>query len=217
MPGEQAFKEGAVIYFEHDVSGDIFLIREGQVELTREVPGSAPRRMGVGEMVGLADALGGGNRIETARALADVVATVITVEELRGMLTANVQIGLKVMTSLCAELREIDEMIVTRMRVGSPEGHHVAEGLSMIADHFSKKGMIRAARYAYGRYLEENPNARDYCDAALALGALCERDGDIQIAMDIYEELLKHFPGEQRCQMAYDRVAKTVQNFGGRL
>lgn len=215
MPGEASFKEGAVVYFERDSSGEVYLLRSGQVELVREVPGSTSRRLGAGEMVGLADSLGGGNRIETARAISDTTATVIAIEELRNMLTSNVQIGLKVITSLCSELREIDEMIVLRMRGSATDMSHVTQGLLMIAEHFANKGMIRAARYSYGRYLEENPDSDDYCDVALQLAALCEKDGDAEIALNVYESLRERFGDEPRVEAARSRLAGIMENFAG--
>ena len=44
---DMAFKDGAVLFFEHDVAEKIYIMRSGQVELTREVRGGAaspPRR-----------------------------------------------------------------------------------------------------------------------------------------------------------------------------
>lgn len=206
------------MYFERDSAPDVYLIRSGEVELTREVAGIAPRRLRAGEMVGLADALGGGLRIETARAVRDTTATAIPVDDLRNMLSSNIQIGLKVITTLCAELREIDEVIVTRMRGHESSAPAMAgDGINMIADHFSKKGMVRAARYAYGRYLEVNPNASDYCDTAIQLGALCEREGDIEIAFDIYSRLRERFASEPRAEAAYRRLEGVMATFRGRL
>ncbi|MEK8023465.1 MAG: Crp/Fnr family transcriptional regulator [Candidatus Hydrogenedentota bacterium] len=217
MADDLLFQENAVIYFERDPSGSIFLIRAGKVELTYEIPGSAPRVLGPGEILGLADSLGEHARIETARAMTDVTASKISVEELRFMLTNNVQIGLKVVTSLCGELRMLDEMIVTRMRGGDTDAYGKGVGLKMIAEHFKQKGMNRAARYAYGKYLDTDPDPMDALDGALQLGSLCERDAEIQLAMEIYEMLAREFASDPRPKLALTRVRQVLDTFGDRI
>lgn len=217
MADDLLFQENAVIYFERDPSGSIFLIRQGRVELTYEIPGSVPRQLGPGEILGLADSLGPHTRIETARAMTDVTASKISVEELRFMLTNNVQIGLKVVTSLCAELRLLDEMIVNRMRGGDADGGGRADGLRMIADHFRGKSMTRAARYAYGKYLETNPDPEEALDAALQLAMMCERDAEIEVALELYETLGREYPSDERPKQAITRVKQVLDTFGDRL
>lgn len=217
MAEDVTFKEGAVIYFEKDEAGWIYILRNGLVELTRELADSLPRRIGSGEILGLADTLGGRERIETARAVTNVSAMRVDPDELRGMLTNNVAIGLKVVTSLCAELREIDEMIVRRMRGGETAAMGHGLGLRMIADHFRRKNMIRAARYAYGRYLETGPTGGDRLDAALHLAGLCERDGEVEVALEIYAGLYNEFPDDARPQAAYHRLKSVIDAFGNKL
>jgi CRP-like cAMP-binding protein len=214
---DAAFKEGAVVYFEKDESGWIYILRSGTVELTRELSDALPRRIGAGEILGLADTLGGHERIETARAITNVSATRVDADELRGMLTNNVQIGLKVVTSLCAELREIDEMIVKRMRGGSASSLSRGSGLRMIADHFRRKGMTRAARYAYGRFLETGPVGEERLEGALHLAGLCEKDGEVEIALQIYAGLVEEFPDDARPQASYHRLKSVMDAFGNRL
>jgi CRP-like cAMP-binding protein len=217
MPEEVAYKEGAVLYFENDVSGEIFIIRSGTVELTREVVGVLPRHANAGEIIGLSDSLGGGRRIESARAATNVSATRVSVEDLKGMLSNNVAIGLKVITSLCAELREIDEFIVRRMRGGIAQSFGHGVGLRMIADHFRRKGASRAARYAYGRYLECGPTGEDFLEGALNLANLCEKDGEIEAAMGLYEVHVRDYPDEPRAQSAYHRLKSVMETLGGKL
>ncbi len=217
MAEEVAFKEGAVIYFENDSSGPIYVIRGGRVELTREVVGCPPRSATSGEIVGLSDSLGGPGRIANARAVTNVSATKIEPDELRNMLTNNVAIGLKVITSLCAELREIDEMIVRRLRGGAAPSVETASGLRVIADHFRRKGMNRAARYAYGRYLETDPRGEEQLEAAIHLAGLCEKDGEIEVALQIYEGLVQAYPDDARAQAAYHRLKGVMDVFGDKL
>lgn len=215
MSEEVAFREGAVIYFENDASGVIFIIRSGRVELARDVADGGVKTLGPGEILGLSDTLGGPHRIGTARAVNNIAASAIGAEEFRRLVGTNVQIGLKVITSLCAELREIDEMIVKRMRGGLAQGLGRAVGLRMIADHFRRKGMTRAARYAYGRYLETNPVGEERLEAAIHLAGLCEKDGEIEVAQSIYSALMQEFPEDARAQASFHRLQNILDTVKG--
>lgn len=217
MPHEQKFKEGSVIYFENDPSGMIFILRSGGVEIVREISGGGSRNFGPGEIVGLSDSIAGSNRIGTARALGTVSATVLSADELKAMLTTNVEIGLKVITSLCAELRDIDELIVRRMRGGVSVNVEDRDGLRILAEHFREKGLVRAARYAYGRYLETNPDVASRLEASLQLAGLCEKDGEIEAALEIFKNLAGEFPDDPRPKAASERLQSVVDSFQGQL
>ncbi|RMH54142.1 MAG: hypothetical protein D6679_14175 [Candidatus Hydrogenedentota bacterium] len=211
---EEVYKEGAILYFENDPSGRIFIVRSGTVELSREAGDSSPRRIHPGELLGLSDSLGGKRRIGTARAVTNVSANVLDVAELEALLARNVEVALKVITSLCAELREIDEMIVRRMRGGMAGTMSRNAGLRMIADRFRRKNMIRAARYAYARFLETDPSGEERLEAALHLANLCEKDGEPEPALEIYKRLIQEFPEDPRPMGAYERLRGFLETLG---
>lgn len=217
MADEVVFKEGAVIYFEKDHPDNIYIIRQGILEQLMEVQGAAPKQLGAGEIVGLSDLFGGQSRISTVRAVTNVTATRIDADEFKGMLTNNTAVALKVITSLCAELREIDELIVRRLRGGSADFIGKSIGLRIIADFFRRKGMNRAARYAYGRYLETDPAGEERLESAMHLAGLCEKDGDIEIALQIYGRLVKEFPDDARALSAFNRLKGVMNVFGDKL
>lgn len=212
---DMAFKDGAVLFFEHDVAEKIYIMRSGRVELTREVRGGATRVVNAGEIIGMAETLGGSPRIASARAITSVTATAVNSDEFAGMLHTNVAVGLKLLTSLCAELREIDEVIVKEMRGGMAQSQGSGLGLRMIADHFRDKGMTRAARYAYGKFLESAPSGEQRLDAMLQLGSLCEKDGDAEVALQIYEAVSAEYPDDARPQTAYHRLKSVMDVFSG--
>ena len=217
MASPVSFKEGAVIYFENDPAGTVYIIQSGRVEIVREIQGGGSRQLGQGEILGLADSLGGTACIGTARATEAISATALDVKELKTMLTNNVEIGLKVITSLCSELREIDDLIVQRMRGGVSSVKGDIAGLRIVAEHFQAKGMIRAARYAFGRYLETNPSDDERLEAGLQLAALCEKDGEIEVALQIYSSLSEEFPNDPRPASASERLKGILESFEGSL
>lgn len=215
MPEDAVYKEGAVIYFERDPADRIFIIRSGMVELTRELGGVPARTIATGEILGLAETLSGHARIASARAVTAVSATAVTADEFRGILAGNFAIGQKLLTGLSSELRDIDEVIVKQMRGGMAQSMGHGVGLRMIADHFRAKGMNRAARYAYGQYLLDAPPGEDRLTATLNLAALCEKDGEHEIALQIYESLCAAHPEDPRPQTAYHRLRSVLEAFGG--
>lgn len=215
MPEEVAFAEGAVIYFENEPSGPVYILRSGRVDLARNVADSIPRQISPGEILGLAESVNASPRIGSARAVTNVTATAVEAEEFRSLLGNNVSIALKVVTSLCAELREIDELIVKRMRGGLISNLGRGQGLRMIADHFRRKNQTRAARYAYGRFLETGPKPEDRLEAALHLAMLCEKDGEIEVAHQIYGQLTQEFPDDARPQSAFNRLQEILNTMYG--
>ncbi len=215
MAEDVVFKEGAVLYFERDPAERIFIIRAGIVELQREVHGVAAQRVAAGEILGLAEVLNETPRIATARAISAVQATAVSADEFRSMLSTNFAIGQKLLTSLCSELRSIDEVIVKQMRGGMAQSLGRGVGLRMIADHFRRKGMNRAARYAYGQFLAETPSGEERLEAMLNLASLCEKDGEHEVALQIYESMVAENPEDPRPQAAYHRLKSVMDAFGG--
>lgn len=215
MAEDVVYKEGAVLYFEGDPAERIYIIRAGLIELTRDVGGVPPQKIAAGEILGLAETLSAHPRIATARAVTSVQAKAVTADEFRNMLSTNFAIGQKLLTALSAELREIDEVIVKQMRGGMAQSLGRGVGLRMIADHFRRKGMNRAARYAYGQFLVDAPPGEERLEAMLNLASLCEKDGEAQIALQIYEALVAEHPQDPRPQASYHRLKNVLEAFGG--
>ncbi len=210
MTGSVEFKQGAVIYFEGDPSGPLYILRSGRIALSRDAVGS-PRgtELGPGDLLGVAEALANHPRIATARAITDCVCLALLPTDLAMQIASNVDVGLKIVTSLSRELREIDDVIVRRLHLDEGGEDAQRRSLRAVGDHFAKLGMYRAARYAVGKYLEADPPDRaDYLETGLKLVGICESDGEVGVGADLAEFLAAEFPGDPRPTQAAERLRK---------
>lgn len=216
MTGAVEFKQGAVLYFEGDPSGPLYILRQGRVSLSRDAVGS-PRgtELGPGDLLGVAEALANHPRIATARAVTDCTCLALLPQDLAKQIATNVEVGLKIVTSLSKELREIDDVIVRRLHLDEGGEDALRRSLRAVGDHFAKQGMNRAARYAFGKYLETDPPDRaDFLETGLKLVGLCEADGEVAPAADMAAYLAVEFPADPRPNQHAERLAKIREVLG---
>lgn len=210
------FQAGAVIYFEGDPTGPLYIVRRGRVQLTREaVGGRNGTEFQAGDLFGVAEALSGAPRIATARALADVEALPLRPHDLARYIASNVEVGIKIVTSLSRELREIDDEIVRRLHLDESGADKLRFTLRAVGDHFARNENARAARYAYGRFLESDPpDPAEVLEVGMRLVGLCESDGDIKPAYELAQMLAEHFPYDRRTAEAVERLRKIAAVLG---
>lgn len=210
MTGIVEFKAGAVLYFEGDPSGPLYILRQGRVSLGREaVGGRAGHEIGPGDLFGVAEALAGSPRIATARALSDCVTLALLPADLAKQIAQNVEIGLKIVTSLSRELREIDDEIVRRLHLDEGGEDALRHTLRVIGDHFARQESNRAARYAFGKFIESDPpDPQDILETGLRLVTLCEEEGDVGPAADLALMLAENFPDDPRPPENAERLRK---------
>ena len=110
----RSFPKGARIFHEGDRSDACYVIRAGEVRVTREHPDGraiALATLGPGELVGELAMLDGGVRSASVETLSEVDMLAIAATDMRGLLERNAQITAKLVIALTRRLRETNERI----------------------------------------------------------------------------------------------------------
>ena len=110
----RSFPKGARVFHEGDTSDACYVIRAGEVRVTREHPDGraiALATLGPGELVGELAMIDGGVRSASVEALTDVDLLAVSATDMRGLLERNAQITAKLVVALTKRLRETNERI----------------------------------------------------------------------------------------------------------
>jgi CRP/FNR family transcriptional regulator len=110
----RSFPKGARVFHEGDTSDACYVIRAGEVRVTREHPDGraiALATLGPGELVGELAMIDGGVRSASVEALSDVDLLAVSANDMRGLLERNAQITAKLVVALTKRLRETNERI----------------------------------------------------------------------------------------------------------
>jgi CRP/FNR family transcriptional regulator, cyclic AMP receptor protein len=110
----RSFPKGARVFHEGDRSDACYVIREGEVRVTREHSDGraiALATLGPGELVGELAMLDGGVRSASVEALTDVELLAVAATDMKGLLERNAEITTKLVVALAQRLRETNERI----------------------------------------------------------------------------------------------------------
>lgn len=110
----RSFPKGARVFHEGDESDACYVIRSGDVRVTREHSDGraiALATLGPGELFGELAMLDGGVRSASIEALTDVELVALSAADMRGLLERNAQITAKLVVALTRRLRETNERI----------------------------------------------------------------------------------------------------------
>lgn len=110
----RSFPKGARVFHEGDESDACYVIRNGEVRITREHSDGraiALATLGPGELVGELAMLDGGVRSASLEALTDVELLALSATDMRGLLERNAQMTAKLVVALTRRLREANERI----------------------------------------------------------------------------------------------------------
>ncbi|MCB0866514.1 MAG: Crp/Fnr family transcriptional regulator [Solirubrobacterales bacterium] len=110
----RSFAKGERVFHEGDESDACYVIREGEVRVTREHSDGraiALATLGPGEIVGEMAMLDGGVRSASVEALSDVELLALSAADMRGLLERNAEITTKLVIALAHRLRETNERI----------------------------------------------------------------------------------------------------------
>jgi CRP/FNR family transcriptional regulator, cyclic AMP receptor protein len=110
----RSFPKGARIFHEGDQSDACYVIRAGEVRVTREHSDGraiALATLGPGELVGELAMLDGGVRSASVETLSEVDLLAVAAADMRGLLERNAQITAKLVIALTKRLRETNERI----------------------------------------------------------------------------------------------------------
>ena len=110
----RSFPKGARVFHEGDRSDACYVIREGEVRVTREHSDGraiALATLGPGELVGELAMLDGGVRSASVEALTDIELLAVSATDMKGLLERNAEITTKLVIALAQRLRETNERI----------------------------------------------------------------------------------------------------------
>lgn len=110
----RAYPKGARVFHEGDESDACYVIRSGEIRVTREHSDGraiALATLGPGELVGELAMLDGGARSASIEALTDVELIALSAADMRGLLERNAGITAKLVIALTRRLRETNERI----------------------------------------------------------------------------------------------------------
>jgi CRP/FNR family transcriptional regulator len=110
----RSFPKGARVFHEGDTSDACYVIRSGEVRVTREHPDGraiALATLGPGELVGELAMIDGGSRSASVEALTDVELLAVSAADMKSLLERNAGITAKLVVALTKRLRETNERI----------------------------------------------------------------------------------------------------------
>lgn len=108
------FPKGARVFHEGDESDACYVIRAGELRVTREHSDGraiALATLGPGELVGELAMIDGGVRSASLETLADAELLALSAGDMRGLLERNAQMTAKLVVALTRRLREANERI----------------------------------------------------------------------------------------------------------
>ncbi len=169
--GTETYKSGSFIFIEgQKESKNFYIIRSGKVQVTKEfqiVEEGAPPFLGPGDFFGVVSCMSGHPRIETARALTDVVLISILREQFGELIRRNAPVAMKIIRSFSKKLRFFDSEITRRTLKKSAEEN--PEFLFDIGEYYFNQKQYNKAAYAYQKFLKYCPNHPNESQAKMRL------------------------------------------------
>jgi len=110
----RSFPKGARVFHEGDESDACYIIRSGEVRVTREHSDGraiALATLGAGEIVGELAMLDGEVRSASVEALTDIELLAVAARDMRGLLERNPEITAKLVVALTRRVRETNERV----------------------------------------------------------------------------------------------------------
>jgi CRP-like cAMP-binding protein len=155
MPKAMQYTKGSIVYFSGDKDERIFILQKGILVLTStdiETKLPVTEQVKSGEFFGVKSALGHFPREETATALTDSVAVVLTVQEFEQIFSGNSQVIMKMLRVFSNQLRQV---------------HKKTESILNNITEDQQTGMIAVARSFYDD--EQYLSCCDVCTKFLSL------------------------------------------------
>ena len=155
MPQEKRYKQGSVIYFDHETGGEIYLLKAGRLDISFIEPQSNEKinkTLNQGEFFGLKSAIIGHSRDEIAQAITDCSTICFNVTEFEKFVALKVDLLKRLLQVLSSQLRNLG------FKVNNYLGNNVLNppnvGLFKIGEYYLNNRKFRQAIQVYERYIE---------------------------------------------------------------
>lgn len=156
MAAERKFKQGSIIYFDHEVSDSIFILKAGRVDLSYIQPESGEKitkEISQGEFFGLKSAIINHTRDEIAEAVTDAVTIEFKIPDFEAYVSKNVELMKRLLRVLSNQLRNLG------VKVNNYLGNNVLYpaniGIFKIGEYYLNNKQYKQAKQVYQRYIEQ--------------------------------------------------------------
>ncbi len=162
MPIARNYTGGSIVYFQGDTGNEVYVLQKGRVALISTAPESGEEikeEVKLGEFFGVKSSVGGYPREETAQVLGKTTVIVFKSEEFEQYCLKNTRLIMTMLRVFSRQLRDVHRAV--REILKADEARNTAAELLNTAESFYRNGNIDHAIYAFGKYLEYNPNGRN--------------------------------------------------------
>ncbi len=156
------YKAGAVVYFEGDKSGEIYVLKSGDLTLTYrgiETTSYMTERLSEGDFFGVKSSLARYKREETAQTASGGTVLVLTIQEFEDLAKKNSKLVLKMLKIFSTQLRRIGKQAASLISSSGEETPEPSLSLFKIGDYYLNDKKFDQALYAFHKYIECFPNA----------------------------------------------------------
>ena len=139
-----------------------FIIRSGQVRLSREVQIVAEEKgdtLGPGDFFGVVSTMSGNSHIETAMAVTDVTLISVQKEQFSQLIQGNAPIAMKIILQFSQRMRYLDEALtsITLKNKAEEDPSHIFN----VGEYYAKHNQYNQAFYAYQKYIKCCPKGEN--------------------------------------------------------
>lgn len=184
MAVERKFKQGSIIYFDHEIGETIYILKAGRVDLSYTQPETGEKitkEISQGEFFGLKSAIINHTRDEIAEAVTDAVTIEFHVPDFEAYVSKNVELMKRLLRVLSNQLRNLG--IKVNNYLGNNVLYPANIGIFKIGEYYLNNKKYKQAKQVYQRYIEQYPETNivqeakfriSICDEAISTGFLKE-------------------------------------------
>lgn len=152
------YKKGSIIYFEGDLSDEIFILKSGRIVLTTlivETGVEAHEELKAGEFFGVKSSLGHYPREETAQTAADASVLVMKPAQFEQLMSKNFRLVMKMLKVFSNQLRSVGKRV--RDILGDTDLKSPATELLKLGEYYYQHNKIEYAKFVYTKFLSLYP------------------------------------------------------------
>jgi CRP-like cAMP-binding protein len=153
------FKKDSYIVLEGKQNADrFFIIREGQVRISKEVEVVAEEGgniLGPGDFFAVVSTMSSHSHIETAQAVSDVTLISVQKDQYSALIQQNNAVAMKIILQFSQRMRYLDEALSTLALKNSTEVG--VSHLFNVGEYYANTAQYNHAYYVYSRYLKLCP------------------------------------------------------------
>ncbi len=159
MPGERRYNKGSIIYFENDMTREIYVLKFGRVDISFTEPQTGEkitRTLNQGEFFGLKSAIIGHTRDEMAESVTESVVVVFATDEFERFVAGKVELMKRLLRVLSNQIRNLG------IKVNNYLSNNVVYppniGLFKIGEYYLNNKKYNQAIQVYERYIKAYPD-----------------------------------------------------------